>query len=182
MRRQRATPGSSPISSARGWPKATTTNTAITTRYRCSTTDNATNANPGLPPQSARADHGQRRQACPATHPSSISRDRTLKRTKLVVEISQPPRFSLLPQGAALRAARRPGRCRWPAFPLRASPSGPAAAARLAERHVATTRRAQSSRTTRRRTALKRRSPAPRLSWPRVDCPCSLASKRPETA
>jgi hypothetical protein len=32
-------------------------------------------------------------------------------------------------KGAALRAARRPGRCRWPAFPLRASPSGPAAAA-----------------------------------------------------
>jgi hypothetical protein len=55
-------------------------NTAITALYRCSTTDNATNANPGLPPKSERADHDQRRQACPATHMSSISRDRTRSR------------------------------------------------------------------------------------------------------
>ena len=58
--------------------------TAITARYRCSTTDNATSPNPDLPPQSARADHGQRRQACPETqckaspasgHPPARSRE-----------------------------------------------------------------------------------------------------------
>jgi hypothetical protein len=52
-------------------------NTAITALYRCSTTDNATNANAGLPPKSDRADHGQRRQAGPETQLSNMSRDRT---------------------------------------------------------------------------------------------------------
>lgn len=37
----------------------------------------STNANPGLPPQSERADHGHRRQPSPDTHPTSITRDKT---------------------------------------------------------------------------------------------------------
>ena len=46
-------------------------------------TDNATSANPGLPsptPQTTRADHDRRRQACPETPASSRSRDSTAAR------------------------------------------------------------------------------------------------------
>jgi hypothetical protein len=67
-----------PISAATSLTRAPAS-TAITARYRCSTTDNATNANPGLPPPTTRtgaADHG-RRQARPETPPSSSSRDST---------------------------------------------------------------------------------------------------------
>jgi hypothetical protein len=90
--------------------------------YRCSTTDNATNANPGLPRQSERADHGQRRQACPAIHMSSISRDRTPACN--LTSLSGP----LLAQGVALRAAA--GRAAASPCPSALTPSGPAATAR----------------------------------------------------
>jgi hypothetical protein len=71
---------------------------------RCLTTDNATNANPGLPPKSERADHGQRRQASPDTHMSSISRDRT-HRPAYASE-----RFLYVLKGGGAARRRRPGR------------------------------------------------------------------------
>jgi hypothetical protein len=90
-------------------------------------------------------------------------------------------RLSLLAQGAALRAASRPGRCRWPAFPLRASPSGPAAAARPAGSTNDDQEDADSRPRPAHRCARRVAAPARRLPWSQYrPCPSSGAGKRPE--
>jgi hypothetical protein len=83
-----------------------------------------TSANPGLPPQSARADHG-RRQPRPATHPSSISRDRTVTERARVVRsaLASPP-------SATRKRHHKPG-------PVRASTTPMAGPTRLGVRATA---------------------------------------------
>ena len=59
--------------------------TSRTARYRCSTTDTSTSANPGLPPPDARKRRDRKpntgtRKPCGGTAMSSIYRDRTARR------------------------------------------------------------------------------------------------------
>ena len=95
-----------------------------TARYRCSTTDNSTSANPGLPPHSTPANDDATEKAelhgtCKpsgGTAMSSIYRDRTLSRS-LRCRIEP-----FLDQGGACGAAGAPvtGLCAWDARPARA--------------------------------------------------------------
>jgi hypothetical protein len=98
-------------------------------------TDNATNANPGLPsptPWTERADHGRRRQACPDTQVSSMSRDRTRQRDRGAGGLS------LRPQGRRPSAAAG-ARCGRPqAAVLATAPTSPARAWRRSARHADT--------------------------------------------
>ena len=109
---------------------AAPSSTAITARYRCSMTDNATNPNPGLPPKEHEADHGQRRQPRPDTRLSSTSRDRTHERERcredLLYELKAAFGRGRLRAARFARRARRPtprARRRAQRQPRRADPA-----------------------------------------------------------